>query len=421
MRRRALASAVAALASAALALAGLASAAVAAPGAAVPPRGTVSVFAPIPSPGFPALPHVVGNLIYEGTYDNPLGDTVPSRVFQFSAGGALRATFTIKGQDLSSPHGVQVAATDAFGRLILLDKTSGRILQLDPRTGAQATYATVADLPTCLANGGKTQCSPALADQPPMPDYAAWGPDGSLYVTDYQQAVIWRVAPGGGAATVWLADRRLDGLIFGTASIALMPDGHTLLFDQASNAGLGGGNPTTGKLYSVRIEPSGAAGPLRALWESGVADAPDGFALSRAGHIYMALVGLTNQIIELDSAGHELARFGQPLTGGDGSPVPFDSPSGVAFLGTTLLIANQSYFTGNPANQALLALETGEQGQPALIPANAGARIGEQPPSHGKPHKKKHKHKKHKHKKHKHKKHKPHKQPKPKTHKPKTT
>ena len=44
-----------------------------------------------------------------------------------------------------------------------------------------------------------------------MPDYAAWGPDGSLYVTDYQQAVIWRIPPGGGRPVIWLADRRLDG------------------------------------------------------------------------------------------------------------------------------------------------------------------------------------------------------------------
>ena len=33
-----------------------------------------------------------------------------------------------------------------------------------------------------------------------MANYAAWGPDGSLYVTDYLQGVVWRVPPGGGEA-----------------------------------------------------------------------------------------------------------------------------------------------------------------------------------------------------------------------------
>src|SRR5207302_6016024 len=140
----------------------------------------------------------------------------------------------VQGQDLSQPHGVQVATSDPQGRLVLLDKSPARALLLDTRTGRQTTYATFADTP----NGGT-----------PMPDYAAWGPDGSLYVTDYQQDVLWRIPPGGGPAQVWLADRRLDGGPFGTACIQLMPDHRTLLFDQASNGGLGGGNPTTGKLY----------------------------------------------------------------------------------------------------------------------------------------------------------------------------
>src|SRR5207248_10322252 len=141
----------------------------------------------------------------------------------------------------------------ARGRLLLLDKTSGQIIRLDPRTGSQTLYARVRDLHTCSAAPSGAPCSPAILDLTPMPDYAAWGPDGSLYVTDYQQAVIWRIPPGGGAAHVWLADKRLDGGPFGTACMLSMPDHRTLLFDQASNGGLGGGNPTTGKLYEVSI------------------------------------------------------------------------------------------------------------------------------------------------------------------------
>jgi sugar lactone lactonase YvrE len=356
-------------------------------------RGDVSVLALIPTPGYPALPHVVGNLIYEGTYDNPAGDSVPSRVFQYTADGALLHSWTVQGQDLSKPHGVQVAANDAQGRLLLLDKTSGRIIRLDPQTGEQTLYSVVPDLPTCSSAPAGAACSPALIDLPPMPDYGAWGPDGSLYVTDYQQAVIWRIPPGGGAATIWLADRRLDGGPFGTACIMLMPDHHTLLFDQASNGGLGTLTPTTGKLYTVAIGPDGSPGPLTQLWESGPADAPDGCAVSSTGNIFIALAGFSNQIVELSPSGAEIARFGQQYTGANNSSVPFDTPSGVAFLGTQLIIANQSYFAGSKANQALLALETGEVGAPVLVPAATGTT----PAVHKHKHKHRHRHHKRRH------------------------
>jgi hypothetical protein len=335
-------------------------------------RGDVRVLALIPTPGYPALPHLVGSSIYEGTYDNPIGSSLSSRVFEYTDGGELLNSWTVAGQDTSQPHGVQVAANDARGRLLLLDKTSGRIIRLDPRTGAQSLYSQVPDLPLCSSASAGTPCSPAVLDQTPMPDYAAWGPDGSLYVTDYQQAVIWRIPPAGGTAHVWLADKRLDGGPFGTACILLMPDHRTLLFDQASNGGLGTPNPTTGKLYEVPIESNGAPGPLKQLWESGPADAPDGCALARSGHIYVALVGASNQIVELDSAGHELYRFGQQYTGTNDSSVPFDSPSGLAYLGTDLIVANQSYAAGNTANQALLDVETGEPGMALYVPPNAG-------------------------------------------------
>ena len=49
----------------------------------------MSVLALVPTPGYPALPHVVGSLIYEGTYDNPAGDSVPSRVLEYSSDGTL--------------------------------------------------------------------------------------------------------------------------------------------------------------------------------------------------------------------------------------------------------------------------------------------------------------------------------------------
>jgi sugar lactone lactonase YvrE len=340
-------------------------------------RGDTQLLALIPTPGYPALAYVHPNgRIYEGTYDNPSGDHVASRVLEYTGDGTLLRSWTVTGQDLSQAHGVQVAASDPRGRLVLLDKSPARALLLDPRTGEQTTYATFADLP----NGGT-----------PMPDYAAWGPDGSLYVTDYQQAVLWRVPPGGGAAQPWLTDARLDGGgEFGTAGIELMADRQTLLISQASSAGLGEPNPTTGKLYRVPIQPDGKPGPMTKLWESGPTEAPDGFAIAKSGRVYLALVSpVANQLVVIGPDGKELERFS-----GNGSPVPFDAPSSVNFLGTRAIVANQAFVSGDTSHMAILDVETGEEGLAPYIPPAPAATVKAKPKAKKKASKRKHRRKK---------------------------
>lgn len=334
------------------------------------PRWDTRLLALIEPPGFPAsaYPHPNGR-VYVGTFTNPNGDSVPSRVFEFKDNGTLLRSWTIPGQDLSGDHGVQAATSDGDGRLVLLDRSPARALRLDTVTGEFTPYSTFADLPPCPPNELRPDCSPTVNDLPPVPNYAAWGPDGGLYVTDFEQGVIWRVPPGGGDAQVWLSDRKLDGERFGTTGIALAADQRTLLIAQGSSAGVVGlgGNPATGKLYSTEIQPDGSPGPLVQLWESGPAELPDGFGIARSGNIYIALAA-SNQIVVLAADGRELERFPTSPDGSNGSQVPFDTPSSAKFLGTRLMVPNQS-FTGNAANQALLDVETGEEGLPELRPA----------------------------------------------------
>lgn len=351
------------------------------------PRGDVQVLAVVPPPGYPALPHILDNKIFEGTYANPSGSPMPSRVLEYTSFGELYRSWTVAGQDLSQTHGIQVAANDAEGNLYLLDDTSGRVIRLDPKTGVQTPYGLVPHIPPCSQAAPGTECKDSSQDLTPEPDYAAWGPDGSLYITDYQQAAIWRVPPGGGAAQLWLTDKRLDGGQFGTACVVLMPDHSTLEFVQGSNGGLGSLNkvlasvnptsgvvdPAAGKLFSVSIEPGDRPGSLQQLWESGPADAPDGCALTTSGTMFISLAGVSNQIVELNSSSHEIARFGQQFTGSNGSSIPFDTPTGLGCLGTHLIVANQSYVAGNTSNMALLDLETREQCASVFVPAAPAA------------------------------------------------
>ena len=336
------------------------------------PRGTMKVFATVPEPGNPALPFVLGSDIFEGTYTTEaLGNSGHSHVFEYNLAGKLINNWTIADQP-DAPYGVQVANADAAGDLVVMDDSSGHIWLMNPVTGVRTLYSTIPDIPLCTDAGASSECSQALLEETPEADYAAWGPDGSLYVTDYQQAVIWRVPPHGGTPSIWLGGPALDGEIFGTAGLVMEPDHKTMLFDQASNIG-GTSDPVTGKLYSVQILPDGEPGPMTELWQSGAATLPDGFVQAVSGDIYMAQIGpVGNDVIELSKTGRLLGTFGQPITGTNGTAIPFDEPSGLAYDGSDLIVANQSALAGDSAHMALLLIGTGEQAQPVYVPADAG-------------------------------------------------
>jgi sugar lactone lactonase YvrE len=364
---------------AAAAVAASATAATASTAATHRQRLDVRVLAHVPAPGYPALSLVTPDRrIYVGTFTNPQGqDTGPSKVFAYSSSGRLLRTWTVRGQTPGAAHGVQVAERDARGRLYLLDQNPSRVLVLDPRTGRQTTYATFSDLPSCSAANRPDACSNTVLDNPPEPDYAAWAPDGALLVTDYTQGVIWRVPPHGGRATVWMSDPRFDGTEFGPAGIVMLPGGRELLLSTSAGGVTTAGNPTAGKLYRISVDGAGRPGRIRQIWESGPTEAPDGFAVARSGHIYLALVGPgANTVVELSAAGGEIARVPASPVANASQDVPFDEPSSVQFLDDRLIVTNDAYFSGDASHFVLFDVYAGagERGAPHYLPRGAGLR-----------------------------------------------
>ena len=321
--------------------------------AAVRAVGHTRVFAKVQSPGFPAYVHAHTNgRVYAGTYTNPTGDTMRSRVFEYTAGGTLLRSWTVPGQDLTKARGVQVAASDARGRLVLLEKSRGRVLTLDPRTGRFQVQATIPDLP----GGGH-----------PIPNYATWGPGGALYLSDYGQAVVWRIPAGGGTPKAWFRSSKLAGLGgFGTTGLVYEPATRSFLISQQTSGDAL--DLFRGHLYRLAVRADGTPGALRSLWTSGALDLPDGFGIARSGNIYLALLG-ANRVLKLSPAGRVLARYVAT-----GSAVPFDSPSNATFLGTRVLVANQSAILGDTTHHVILDLEVGEQGRAAVIPRQSTLR-----------------------------------------------
>lgn len=332
-------------------------------------RWDTRVFSKVPSPGYPAYVFTHRNgRVYAGTYTNPQGDSQRSRVFEWSRGGTLLRSWTVPGQDLESDRGVQVANADRRGRLVLLEKSRSRVMTLNVETGKFRRWATIPDLPPC--SGGESPCSPNAADGPAIPNYATWGPGGALYVTDYGQAVIWKIPRKTQEPKVWFASEALDGSEFGTTGIVFRKRARDLYITQQSTA-TDGTLPTNGKLYRLPILDSGRPGELETLWTSLPGELPDGFGIARSGKIYVANAGLSQQIVVLSRKGEELERFPEaPGSGDNGSPIPFDTPSNATFLGTRVLVANQS-FTGNTANHAVLDVEVGERGRAPYLPRTA--------------------------------------------------
>src|SRR4051794_14269071 len=153
-------------------------------------KGDVKLFAPVPTPGAPE-PVVIppDGTVYTATLNAESGDTsAPSKVFAFSPDGKLRHEWTIRGQDLSKEHGLTGMAMDAQGRLYIGSLSPPAVFRLDPATGAEETYATYRDVPVCSSTV-TSDCSKAMRDLQPWPDYIVLAPDGALYETDSLQAL----------------------------------------------------------------------------------------------------------------------------------------------------------------------------------------------------------------------------------------
>jgi streptogramin lyase len=252
---------------------------------------------------------------------------------------------------LDADHGVQVANQTRDGKLVLLETSTASILTLDLGTGRLQRVVRF----------------PAGA----VPNYATWGPHGALFVTDYAQGVIWKVPHGSRTPTRWFTSPALSGIEFGTTGIRFRPGTSDLLITQQTAAD-GSPLPTNGHLYRLPVRSDGRPGQLATLWTSRPGDLPDGFGIGKSGHVYVALAGLANQLVELTASGTEVTRFPQlPFAGENGSPVPFDTPCSATFLGTRVLVANQSAVQGDASHQVILDVEVGEGGLPSHLPTTA--------------------------------------------------
>jgi sugar lactone lactonase YvrE len=326
-------------------------------------RLDIAVFARVPEPGQPG-PIAIGpdRRIYVGTNQLLHGDRdAPSKIFAYSPRGEIVRSYVIKGQPLQGEHGIQGLAFDGRGRLFALDRSDDpRVLVIDPKTGRQRTYSRFRDVPPCPPLGEARNCSATVSDRTAEPDYAAFGPGGALYVSDIEQALIWRVPRGGGRPSVWLTDSRFESP-FGPNGVQFMEGGRRLLL-AVTGTRPDGPEVGAGALFEIPLRGRRArAGVPETLWTSRPFDGPDGFAIARSGRIYLALAG-ASQIALLSPSGEEIDRAPASPFENQQEEIPVDSPGSVAFFGRRALVSNHSAIAGNPDSWAILDVWAGERG-----------------------------------------------------------
>lgn len=216
-------------------------------------------------------------------------------------------------------------AVDGAGRVYACDAGKREIARLDPGSGTIETFA--------RGVGG------ADMDEP---NVAAFGPDGSLYVTcsGADRTEIVRIPPGR-ASESWT-----DELGAYPNGAVVMPDGAALLVVEAKAE----------RVARVPIRGDGTAGPPTTFAELPDTDA-DGLALDVEAHVWATLYR-PDGLVRLSPDGREVLRIDDHLAS------VLDAPTNLAFIGERLDRA----VVANVGGDHLLTIDLGIRGQPLHYP-----------------------------------------------------
>jgi len=251
-------------------------------------RGDVDVLAVLPdvTPGQPSS--------VEGLTVGPDGNIyVPS--FGFNTAGALSgnaALFVIRpGGELvrkvtianSSPHMLGLRFNPVNGFLLVLDFGAGKVLHVDPATGASSVFMT----PTVAGAGLNALTFDKL---------------GNVYVSDSFNGIIWKTGPNGGTPTIWS-----NSPLLGPGTGLTPPFGANGV--EFNNAGtvMYVANTAFHQIIQIPVNPNGTAGTA-AIFITGI-NAPDGIAIDKHDNLWVC-ANQEDDIIVIDKTGKVIAKLG---------------------------------------------------------------------------------------------------------------
>jgi len=287
-------------------------------------RGDVDVLAVLPdaTPGHPSS--------VEGLTVGPDGNVYVA-TFGFNATGALTGNavlYVIKpdGKLLrqvtianSSPHVLGLRFNPVNGFLLVLDFGGGKVLHVDPVTGASSVFVPP------IANSGLNALT--------------FDKLGNAYISDSFNGVIWKTGPNGGTPTAWS-----NSPLLGPGSGLTPPFGaNGVEFNNAGNV-LFVANTAFHQIVQIPVNGDGSAG-TGSVFVTGI-NAPDGIAIDHDDNIWIC-ANQEDDIVVIDKTGKVIAKLGD-FNGfnKDGVASGFLFPASLAFSldGKTLYVSNLTLF-----------------------------------------------------------------------------
>jgi len=300
-------------------------------------RGEVDVLAVLPdvTPGQPSS--------VEGLTVGPDGN-IYTPTFGFNTKGALTgnaALFVIAPNGKlvrqvaianSSPHMLGLGFNPVNGFLLILDFGAGKVLHVDPVSGASSVFMT----PTVPGAGLNALTFDKL---------------GNVYVSDSFNGIIWKTGPNGGTPTIWS-----NSPLLGPGTGLTPPFGANGI--EFNNAGtlMYVANTAFHQIIQIKVNPDGSAGPA-SVFITGI-NAPDGIAIDKNDNLWIC-ANQEDDIIVLDNTGKVIAKLGD-FNGIDNKGVVRGLlfPASPAFSkdGKTLYVSNLTLFL--PFAGALAAVDS---------------------------------------------------------------
>lgn len=295
---------------------------------------------------------------------------------------------------VNAPNALSVAAPGALGDIYVNQVLTGiyRVNSLFG-FGEQYTAGPVPDIPPCYLSldgdcSASTPCPeppipgapPCTAElgRPPLGNSLLATADGTLYVSDSFQAVIWCVRPETRNYELWFTSPQLEGNVFspfpaGANGLAKGPDGYLYVTNTT------GGPMMGGAIYRLPMDtlPTEYDLELVVAWPPfevpgqtfTLPEGPDGIKFDIDGNLWVTLA-FGNAVAKLTMEDGEVVQeerfYNEPPAGG----VPFQQPSEqhLDSRQTKAFVANHALEPPTPQNFALFAMETGVRGAPLEKP-----------------------------------------------------